>query len=74
MKNDEMNAKKKIERTVFGGELYLNGFRSDGADFDRSFSSPRDFPPLTSSRNGFRSKYSFGCMFNLNTPAFNALL
>ena len=65
--------KERIEQTDFGGELYLKGFRSAGAERERSFSSWA-FPPLPSSRNGFWSKRSFGCMFNLNTPALSEAL
>ena len=31
--------KERIEQTDFGGELYLKGFRSAGAERERSFSS-----------------------------------
>lgn len=59
-----------MKQTDLGGELNLNGFLSDGADFERSLASLRFLPPLPSSWNGLRSKYSVGCIFNLNTPAF----
>lgn len=65
---------ERERRTDLPGELHLNGFLSDGADLERSLSSPPPLPALPSWWKGFRSKKSFGCMFNLKTPALSDAL
>lgn len=61
-------------RTFLPGELNLNVFLSFGADLERSLFSPRRRPPFPSSRKGFRSKNSFGCMLSLKTGPFMEVL